>query len=283
MLILSLFATAATTTGPYDDPRSQWMLNLTHQGASVDAAAWPALNTTEQGRLHRKALAWYAHAAQKGTGGHIQWGQAMPLAVFNNSERTVPLRYDDVGDTAAWTGTLLAGIIHKYALDGDAGTLAVAADILQSFNISTTCTEIGSFCGHQIETNLMVIRCYHQFMSRGAGLVLMAPAKLWAPLGLLSVITSFPVVLYVIIMLIYFSDYLATLDFIIISKRQSPLSTPATVSTPAPRMQTWCGRATRAGTHMCVIFLFLSYVSQRHLHGLPIRSWVCHTCAEEYS
>lgn len=46
--------------------------------------------------------------------GHIQWGQAMPLVNYGDVNMTVPVAYDDVGDTVAWTGTLLAALAHKY-------------------------------------------------------------------------------------------------------------------------------------------------------------------------
>ena len=57
-----------------------------------------------------------------------------------------PKLYDDVGDTAAWTGTLLAGIVHKYIIQQDSSVLTSIMSILRAFDFFThNCTGVHGF------------------------------------------------------------------------------------------------------------------------------------------
>jgi hypothetical protein len=120
----------------YTDPRSQWMLNLTHVGSAIEMP-WPALSPSEMKQLAMKADGWLEHSVQTGVTGHIQWGQAMPQVIYADAARKSPYKYDDVGDTAMWTGTLLGAIVHAYAVDGTPSLLPVIGSILQGLNFST--------------------------------------------------------------------------------------------------------------------------------------------------
>ncbi len=137
LLSVTALPRSATATGltNYTDARSQWMLNLTHVGVAIEEP-WPALSAAEIAELDTKAAGWLKHAVDDSISGHVQWGQAIPQLIYANPERTVPLRYDDLGDTAAWTGQLLSAIAHKYGTDGDSKMLKLVDSILQAFNRS---------------------------------------------------------------------------------------------------------------------------------------------------
>jgi hypothetical protein len=118
------------------------MIGVARNGTAV-ATTWPALNASELVALASKAQGWFEHAAATGPGAHIQWGQSFPQVIYSDQARATPAKYDDVGDTAAWTGHVLAALAHKFALDGDAHTLDQATAILQWFNFSSGfCTDV---------------------------------------------------------------------------------------------------------------------------------------------
>ena len=101
----------------------------------------PSLSAAELAELDVKAAGWLAHAVRPG--GHVQWGQAMPIAVVSSRDPNTshPLYFDDVGDTACWTGHLLAALVHKYDAAPDNATLGVINTILTAYDLGTTCTE----------------------------------------------------------------------------------------------------------------------------------------------
>lgn len=70
--------------------------------------------------------------------GHIQWGQAMPLVNYGDVNMTVPVAYDDVGDTVAWTGTLLAALAHKYVRP--TSIMALLRPLLPGVHLCFCCT-----------------------------------------------------------------------------------------------------------------------------------------------
>ena len=49
----------------------------------------------------------------------------MPLVKYTDASMSAPLSYDDVGDTAAWTGTLLAALAHTFAVQEARNRLSV--------------------------------------------------------------------------------------------------------------------------------------------------------------
>ena len=100
-------------------------LLATARGASPANEDWPELSAAEAAQFEAKASGRLSHALRdrEGPSGHLQWGQSIPRVIFRDADRSAPLAYDDVGDTAAWTGNLLAALVHKYAVAPDAALL----------------------------------------------------------------------------------------------------------------------------------------------------------------
>ena len=132
-LLLLLLAAPSVAAAPTN--RTQWMIDLTHQGAQL-STPWVPLSAAERTELQAKTEGWYKLATRSGNGGHLQWGQTMPQVQYADASRTAAARYDDVGDINAWTGQLLSALVHKVAVDRDPQTLDVAASILSGYNFS---------------------------------------------------------------------------------------------------------------------------------------------------
>ena len=132
-LLLLLLAGPGVVAAPAN--RTQWMIDLTHQGAQL-STPWVPLSAAERAELQTKTEGWYKLATRSDNGGHLQWGQAMPQVQYSDASRTAAARYDDVGDINAWTGQLLSALVHKVAVDRDPQTLEVAASILNGYNFS---------------------------------------------------------------------------------------------------------------------------------------------------
>ena len=110
-----------------------WMINVTRRGMDAGAAGFPPLTAEELSALESKAAGWAALAAE-----HTFWGQAFPEVVWVDAARSAPTYFDDVGDTAAWTGTLLAALAHRYAAETSAFAFASAATATTSFSSSSS-------------------------------------------------------------------------------------------------------------------------------------------------
>lgn len=125
--------------------RDQYLLEFARGGAPPNSA-WPPLNATESTLFEAKASGWLRHALKLGQAGHLQWGQAIPQITYQDANMTSPLAYDDVGDTTAWTGNLLAALVHKYAVDKDEQLLEPIMSILRYWDFFThNCTGVHGF------------------------------------------------------------------------------------------------------------------------------------------
>ena len=125
--------------------RDNWLMLLA-RGSVPPNANWPALNASENTAFMAKSRNWLEHALQRGCAGHLQWGQAIPTIVYADETRSMPAAYDDIGDTTAWTGQLLAALVHKYAADVAAGETVSAAALLPTVNSILSSVDFAS--GH---------------------------------------------------------------------------------------------------------------------------------------
>ena len=142
ILLLFLFT---TTQALASIERDQWLLNLSH-GTLPPTSHWTPLNTSEQAVFETKAAAWLRHAIRSGDAGHIQFGQVMPQVLYSDPNMTSPTKYDDVGDSGAWTGHLLAALVHKYYIDEDPTLLPYVSQIIQAWDFHThNCTGMHGF------------------------------------------------------------------------------------------------------------------------------------------
>jgi hypothetical protein len=125
--------------------RDQWLLNLSY-GHLLPHSNWTPLNKTEESLFTTKADAWLRHSLRRGIAGHIQFGQVMPQVLYEDPNMTIPSAYDDVGDAAAWTGHLLASLVHKYYVDEDSTLLPIIMNILKAWDFHThNCTGMHGF------------------------------------------------------------------------------------------------------------------------------------------
>ena len=49
---------------------------------------------------------------------------------YSDKNKTKVVRYDDCGDSAAWTGLYLAALAHKFNVTSDTGTLVSGCVVL---------------------------------------------------------------------------------------------------------------------------------------------------------
>ena len=125
--------------------RDHFLLNLSY-GRLPTSSQWPPLNSTEQQMLASKVESWLRHAIRQGDAGHIQFGQVMPQVRYSDPNMTSPVKYDDVGDSAAWTGLLLAALVHKYFIDEDPTLLPSISKIINAWDFYThNCTGMHGF------------------------------------------------------------------------------------------------------------------------------------------
>ena len=125
--------------------RDSWLLNLSHN-VVLPNSAYPSFTNVEQSIFDTKAAAWLRHALRAGDAGHIQFGQVMPQVLYSDPNMTTPIKYDDVGDSGAWTGHLLAALVHKYYIDEDPTLLPYISQIIQAWDFHThNCTGMHGF------------------------------------------------------------------------------------------------------------------------------------------
>ena len=143
-LLLLLLSKLSAASSPLNQ-RDHFLLNLSY-GRLPTSSQWPPLNSTEVASFSSKADNWLRHALRQGDAGHIQFGQVMPQVLYSDPNMTSPLKYDDVGDSAAWTGHLLAALVHKYYIDEDPTLLPYISEIINAWDFYThNCTGMHGF------------------------------------------------------------------------------------------------------------------------------------------
>lgn len=93
--------------GARDD--AAWMINVTRYGMDAGESGFSQFTPDELTELASRAYSWDSLSSE-----HIFWGQAFPQIIWADANRSAPIYFDDVGDTACWTGTLLAALAHQY-------------------------------------------------------------------------------------------------------------------------------------------------------------------------
>ena len=77
---------------------------------------------------------------------------------FNDTARSVVVRYDDVGDSAAWTGLHLATLAHQYNVTQNS-TVLVCSHIMHI--AKRTCTIM---CRKRLTNHWMQFLCYQHVL-----------------------------------------------------------------------------------------------------------------------
>jgi hypothetical protein len=88
-----------------------WLESVTHRNVST---TWPLLSS-EQSRNLLKNVRYFQNITEVA---NYPYYQAVELW-YSDKNRTKILRYDDVGDGAAWTGLHLASMVHEYMVTHD--------------------------------------------------------------------------------------------------------------------------------------------------------------------
>jgi hypothetical protein len=109
-----------------------WLESVTHRNVST---TWPLLSS-EQSRNLLKNVRYFQNITEVA---NYPYYQAVELW-YSDKNRTKILRYDDVGDGAAWTGLHLASMVHEYMVTHDPSVVGRIWGTLEALDMMTSCT-----------------------------------------------------------------------------------------------------------------------------------------------
>ncbi|CAI8030551.1 hypothetical protein GBAR_LOCUS17312 [Geodia barretti] len=112
--------------------QEEWLESVTHSNVST---SWPLLSSNQSINL-LKNIRNFQNITEIA---NYPYYQAVELW-YSDKNRTKILRYDDVGDGAAWTGLHLASMVHEYAVTQDPSVMDRIWGTLEALDMMTACT-----------------------------------------------------------------------------------------------------------------------------------------------
>ncbi len=132
MVALSAAAGLSLASGAPDDlmtaEQRAWLVHA-GQDASSDAAGFPPMSGRQAAQLFAAEESFY----QTYYSYHQAWGQYANPHYTSRTDRSVVLSWDELGDSACWSGHMLAALAHRYNVTRESGTLERINDSLGAF------------------------------------------------------------------------------------------------------------------------------------------------------
>ena len=125
-------ATGAVS-GDLMTPEQRAWLHKVARGGEKLAAVWPGMTSSQGKRLFKaeELLDSIYHSY------HQAWGQYANPHYPSKADRSKVLKWDELGDSSAWSGHYLASLAFRYNATSDPQTLRRIEDSLQAFENKT--------------------------------------------------------------------------------------------------------------------------------------------------
>jgi hypothetical protein len=132
LLLATLQVSLSVAIPGLSQEQEEWLEGVTHSNVST---SWPLLSSNQSINL-LKNIRNFQNITEIA---NYPYHQAVELW-YSDKNRTKILRYDDVGDGAAWTGLHLASMVHEYAVTQDPSVMDRVWGTLEALDMMTACT-----------------------------------------------------------------------------------------------------------------------------------------------